>query len=106
MMAFARGCLLPIHFRSCERKAGADALWTARWLIMTSSPASYGFRWKRSCIAGMVSRLSSPGREPWGGAFHVSSRWQTLRRLIMKWETPAAIDFRFGMEITMYIANR
>jgi len=26
--------------------------------------------------------------------------------LIMKWETPAAIDFRFGMEITMYIANR
>ena len=25
---------------------------------------------------------------------------------IMKWETPEAIDFRFGMEITMYIANR
>ncbi|HEY7378302.1 MAG TPA: pyrroloquinoline quinone precursor peptide PqqA [Steroidobacteraceae bacterium] len=24
----------------------------------------------------------------------------------MKWETPQAIDFRFGMEITMYIANR
>jgi coenzyme PQQ precursor peptide PqqA len=24
----------------------------------------------------------------------------------MKWETPAAIDFRFGMEITMYVANR
>jgi len=24
----------------------------------------------------------------------------------MKWETPEAIDFRFGMEITMYIANR
>jgi len=24
----------------------------------------------------------------------------------MKWETPVAIDFRFGMEITMYIANR
>ncbi|MGO9935728.1 MAG: pyrroloquinoline quinone precursor peptide PqqA [Steroidobacteraceae bacterium] len=24
----------------------------------------------------------------------------------MKWETPTAIDFRFGMEITMYIANR
>jgi len=24
----------------------------------------------------------------------------------MKWETPAAIDFRFGMEITMYIAHR
>ena len=28
------------------------------------------------------------------------------RSLVMKWETPRAIDFRFGMEITMYIANR
>lgn len=26
--------------------------------------------------------------------------------LVMKWETPQAIDLRFGMEITMYIANR
>ena len=25
---------------------------------------------------------------------------------VMKWQTPRAIDFRFGMEITMYIANR
>jgi coenzyme PQQ precursor peptide PqqA len=25
---------------------------------------------------------------------------------IMKWETPAACDFRFGFEITMYIAAR
>jgi coenzyme PQQ precursor peptide PqqA len=24
----------------------------------------------------------------------------------MKWETPEATDMRFGMEITMYIANR
>jgi len=24
----------------------------------------------------------------------------------MKWETPQAIDFRFGMEIMMYIAKR
>jgi coenzyme PQQ precursor peptide PqqA len=28
------------------------------------------------------------------------------RRHIMKWETPEAIDMRFGMEITMYISNR
>jgi coenzyme PQQ precursor peptide PqqA len=28
------------------------------------------------------------------------------RSIVMKWETPQAIDFRFGMEITMYIANR
>ena len=25
---------------------------------------------------------------------------------IMKWETPEAIDMRYGMEITMYISNR
>ncbi|TVO51653.1 pyrroloquinoline quinone precursor peptide PqqA [Denitromonas halophila] len=24
----------------------------------------------------------------------------------MKWETPTAADFRFGFEITMYIATR
>jgi len=24
----------------------------------------------------------------------------------MRWETPQATDFRFGMEITMYISNR
>jgi coenzyme PQQ precursor peptide PqqA len=24
----------------------------------------------------------------------------------MKWETPLAIDYRFGMEITMYVSNR
>jgi len=26
--------------------------------------------------------------------------------LIMKWETPAAAEIRFGFEITMYVANR
>ncbi|HEV3060981.1 MAG TPA: pyrroloquinoline quinone precursor peptide PqqA [Steroidobacteraceae bacterium] len=24
----------------------------------------------------------------------------------MKWETPKATELRFGMEITMYVANR
>ncbi|HET7865633.1 MAG TPA: pyrroloquinoline quinone precursor peptide PqqA [Burkholderiaceae bacterium] len=24
----------------------------------------------------------------------------------MTWETPSATDFRFGFEITMYVANR
>ncbi|MBX5462103.1 MAG: pyrroloquinoline quinone precursor peptide PqqA [Steroidobacteraceae bacterium] len=35
--------------------------------------------------------------------------WPPQRRKriwIMKWETPEAVDFRFGMEITMYVANR
>lgn len=26
--------------------------------------------------------------------------------LPMQWQTPTAIDFRFGFEITMYVANR
>ena len=28
------------------------------------------------------------------------------REQLMIWETPVAIDFRFGMEITMYVSNR
>lgn len=28
------------------------------------------------------------------------------RRPPMKWETPSATDFRFGFEITMYVAAR
>ena len=31
---------------------------------------------------------------------------QRREDLEMKWETPRAIDLRFGMEITMYIAHR
>jgi pyrroloquinoline quinone biosynthesis protein A len=30
----------------------------------------------------------------------------THRSVIMKWETPAAAEIRFGFEITMYVANR
>ena len=29
-----------------------------------------------------------------------------FRRCAMKWETPQAVELRFGMEITMYVANR
>jgi coenzyme PQQ precursor peptide PqqA len=32
--------------------------------------------------------------------------YTTLLETAMKWETPSAIDLRFGFEITMYIANR
>lgn len=30
----------------------------------------------------------------------------TVRRHLMKWQTPTATDFRFGFEITMYVAVR
>jgi coenzyme PQQ precursor peptide PqqA len=28
------------------------------------------------------------------------------RRFLMQWTTPQALDFRFGFEITMYVAAR
>ena len=31
---------------------------------------------------------------------------QPRGELHMQWQTPTAIDFRFGFEITMYVANR
>jgi len=31
---------------------------------------------------------------------------QPTKETFMKWETPTACDFRFGFEITMYIAAR
>jgi coenzyme PQQ precursor peptide PqqA len=40
-------------------------------------------------------------RRRWGSK-EVFMKWETPQ----KWETPHAIDLRFGMEITMYIANR
>jgi coenzyme PQQ precursor peptide PqqA len=50
----------------------------------------------------MIGRIRSPGR--WG-RMRVDS-FQITRSRVMKWETPQATDFRFGMEITMYIAKR
>jgi pyrroloquinoline quinone biosynthesis protein A len=40
--------------------------------------------------------------------FANSRETKTVRRrkTMMKWEQPTATDFRFGFEITMYIANR
>jgi coenzyme PQQ precursor peptide PqqA len=29
-----------------------------------------------------------------------------MRSIDMTWETPTAIELRFGMEITMYVSNR
>ena len=55
----------------------------------------------------MMLRVPPSGRSATmlggGGA---RGRRQQPRSHVMKWETPTAIDFRFGMEITMYIANR
>jgi coenzyme PQQ precursor peptide PqqA len=39
-------------------------------------------------------------------AAHYGPPFFDQRTLTMKWETPTAVDFRFGMEITMYVSNR
>ena len=36
----------------------------------------------------------------------MDASYNSPRRFVMKWETPQAIELRFGMEITMYMANR
>ena len=49
----------------------------------------------------MIGRIGAIGRqEKYGGDFNVPGAF------VMKWETPQATDFRFGMENTMYVANR
>ena len=39
-------------------------------------------------------------------AMHPALPLTDEKDLHMKWETPAAVDLRFGMEITMYVSNR
>ncbi|WP_210760663.1 pyrroloquinoline quinone precursor peptide PqqA [Azohydromonas sediminis] len=46
-----------------------------------------------------VARDRNPRRAVWCG---VTTCW----RLTMQWQTPQACDFRFGFEITMYVAAR
>jgi coenzyme PQQ precursor peptide PqqA len=41
-----------------------------------------------------------PGDAAWGRT------GLNLEEHDMRWETPKAVDLRFGMEITMYISNR
>jgi coenzyme PQQ precursor peptide PqqA len=58
-----------------------------------------------------VRKDGSEGRRPccriFEGTAAAGRRQQTdCRSIDMQWETPQAIDFRFGMEITMYIAKR
>ncbi|HEY6517653.1 MAG TPA: pyrroloquinoline quinone precursor peptide PqqA [Steroidobacteraceae bacterium] len=54
----------------------------------------------------MMIRFPAParfGEDGYAGSSGPDSRDEEL---VMKWETPQAIDLRFGMEITMYIAHR
>jgi coenzyme PQQ precursor peptide PqqA len=50
----------------------------------------------------MIGRIRPGGRPGKDGA----ASFNVPGADVMKWETPQAVDFRFGMEITMYVANR
>jgi coenzyme PQQ precursor peptide PqqA len=50
----------------------------------------------------MVLIHPSPAGQKIGLQLQIQFNW----RIAMKWETPVATEFRFGMEITMYVANR
>jgi coenzyme PQQ precursor peptide PqqA len=47
--------------------------------------------------------LHSPNMQGGGASWPPAEQ---AKESSMKWETPMATDFRYGMEITMYIANR
>jgi coenzyme PQQ precursor peptide PqqA len=47
---------------------------------------------------------AAPGEPP--GQTRTAQGSIRSKEFFMKWETPQAVDFRFGMEITMYIAHR
>ena len=58
-------------------------------------------------IIPLPGNLNHTAGKPDGGACtRRRSHPETIKETTMKWETPAACDFRFGFEITMYIANR
>jgi coenzyme PQQ precursor peptide PqqA len=62
-----------------------------------------------SCCRGWVAHLTGSNIR---NGTRVSPRCPPGRRATrqetspMQWNTPTAIDFRFGFEITMYVANR
>jgi coenzyme PQQ precursor peptide PqqA len=55
-------------------------------------------------MIGRIRTTARCGRMGWPA--YPGSGIDCTRSVVMKWETPQATDFRFGMEITMYIAKR
>ena len=62
--------------------------------------------WRGGCAAMAATAsirhgAASPAQAPGGGCAHPHQ--ETHR---MQWQTPTATDFRFGFEITLYVAAR
>lgn len=60
--------------------------------------------WSAGC-AGCGQRATMQRGIDGPRAPHRAAR-ATSRRLLMQWQTPTATDFRFGFEITLYVAAR
>jgi coenzyme PQQ precursor peptide PqqA len=82
--------------------AGASASERHRHTISAASVSTHENHEGRFMMI-RFPRMRHSARIDWPG---VRPACNDRRRLDMKWETPQAIDFRFGMEITMYIAHR
>lgn len=54
-------------------------------------------------LTPLTAGWSAPGRAAKQSTCHTIVN---LRRSIMTWSKPEFIDWRFGFEITLYIANR
>ncbi|KAF1022542.1 MAG: Coenzyme PQQ synthesis protein A [Paracidovorax wautersii] len=52
-------------------------------------------------VAAGACAIAPGARTPAGIFCH-----QPIKECFMKWETPKAVDLRFGFEITMYVFNR
>ena len=81
--------------RSTPTQENHEAQLAAPSMPERSPPAHTALGTGSLCGTSLQGRLdgSSIGEVPY-------------RSLIMKWETPAAAEIRFGFEITMYVANR
>jgi coenzyme PQQ precursor peptide PqqA len=88
----------------------AEGAFTVRWyrrplgadlaaIMKIMSSGSWRRRWSQARRPiSIQTGIRSRGRHP--------AATSTCRRLNMIWTIPAAADFRFGFEITMYVAAR
>jgi coenzyme PQQ precursor peptide PqqA len=75
--------------------------------VRDRGPANHENHEVRFMVEGVCARPSSSQDAPWDvRPRRAAGLGVNPRRLSMTWETPQACDFRFGFEITMYVAAR
>jgi pyrroloquinoline quinone biosynthesis protein A len=76
--------------------------------LVTTRPSNGDFHEARIMVLAMTARAPAPTLHPHQHTLFAVSPASTTppEGDLMTWTTPAACDFRFGFEITMYIAAR